>query len=58
MSVKSEKFIKKLDEFIDYYEKGKNKPPEVIELKSKDRNLLWPVMSGEKYRGVKIRFVK
>ena len=57
MSVKSDKFIKNLDDFIDYYEKAKKHKPEVIEVKKKDRNLIWPVMSGTKYKGVEIRFV-
>ncbi len=58
MSIKSEKFIKNLDNFIDYYEKGKLKLPPVIKIKKEDRNLIWPVMSGDFYRGVKIDFVK
>jgi hypothetical protein len=57
MSVKSDKFIKKMDDFIDYFKKAKKHKPEVLEVKQKDRNLIWPVMSGEKYKGVKIRFV-
>jgi len=58
MSAKSDKFIKNLNNFIDYYEKAKNHKPEVIEIKKKDRNLMWHLMAGEKYRGVDIRFVK
>ena len=38
--------------------KQKNHKPEEIEIKKKDRNLIWPLLSGDKYRGVNIRFVK
>jgi hypothetical protein len=58
MSVKSDKFIKKLDNFIDYYVEAKKHKPEVVEIKQKDRNLMWPLMRGDKYRDVFIRFVK
>lgn len=58
MSVKSDKFIKNLDNFISYFESAKKHKPDVIEIKKKDRNFIWPLMLGEKYKGVTIRFVK
>lgn len=58
MSKKSEAFIASLDKFINYYESSKGTKPPLIKVKKKDRNLIWPVMDGDFYRGVKLDFVK
>ena len=57
MSKKSEAFIAYMDKFINYYESAKKCKPESLRVKTKDKNLIWPILTNGCYKGVRIDFV-